>query len=98
MAGTLLADVVRVETAPIEVAASAGRRSVRAGDLATLEIRDRRHDDGLCGNEDLYYPPLVALEHAHATYTLVQEWRGAGLEGTWKSPEKSSSYAGTFAR
>lgn len=98
MAGPLLDDVVRVEAAPIEIASAAGLRSVRAGDLAALEVRERRHDDGLCGNEDLYYPPLVELQHVHPTYTLVHEWRGSGLEGTWKSPEKSSSYSGTFIR
>jgi hypothetical protein len=98
MAGPLLDDVVAVEPAPIEIAAAAGLHSVRVGDLAALEVRERRHDDGLCGNEDLYYPPLVELQHAHPTYTLVHEWQGAGLEGTWKSPEKSSSYTGTFLR
>ena len=98
MAGPLLDDVVAVEAAPIEVAAGGARTSVRAGGLAALEVRARRHDDGLCGNEGHYYPPLVELEHAHATYTLVHEWNGEGLEGTWKSPEKSSSYAGTFVR
>src|SRR5688500_9577630 len=98
LAGPLLADVVAVEAAPIEVLAGSGLRSVRAGDLAALEVRERRHQDGLCGNEGLFYPPLIALEHAHPTYTLVHEWRGAGLEGTWKSPEKSSSYTGTFVR
>jgi hypothetical protein len=99
MAGPLLDAVVAVEAAPIEVAAAAGgRHSVRAGDLAALEVRGRRHGDGLCGNEERYYPPLVDLEHAHATYTLVHEWNGTGLDGTWKSPEKSSSYVGTFVR
>jgi hypothetical protein len=98
MAGPLLAFVVAVEAAPIEVESSAGLRSVRAGDLAALEVRERRHQDGLCGNEGLFYPPLIALQHAHPTYTLVHEWRGTGLEGTWKSPEKSSSYTGTFVR
>ena len=98
MAPSLLADVVGIESAPIEVAAGAGLRSVRAGDLAAVEVRERRHADGLCGNEGVFYPPLIALDHAHPTYTLVHEWRGAGLEGTWKSPEKSSSFTGTFVR
>ncbi|HEX2464687.1 MAG TPA: DUF1326 domain-containing protein [Thermoanaerobaculia bacterium] len=98
MAPSLLADVVGIESAPIEVAAAAGLRSVRAGDLAAVEVRERRHADGLCGNEGVFYPPLIALEHAHPTYTLVHEWQGAGLEGTWKSPEKSSSFTGTFVR
>jgi hypothetical protein len=98
MAEPLLADVVAVEAAPIEIALGAGRRSVRVGDLAALEVRERRHDDGLCGNEAALYPPLIELEHAHPAYTLVNEWRGPGLLGTWKSPEKSSAYTGTFAR
>jgi hypothetical protein len=98
MAGSLLTDVVKVEAAPIEVAEAAGRRSVRAGDLARVEVRERRHQDGLCGNEGMFYPPLIAIDHAHPAYTLMHEWRGSGLEGTWKSPEKSSSYSGTFVR
>ena len=98
MAPSLLADVVGIESAPIEVGAAAGLRSIHAGDLAAVEVRERRHQDGLCGNEGVFYPPLIALEHAHPTYTLVHEWRGAGLEGTWKSPEKSSSFTGTFVR
>jgi hypothetical protein len=98
MAGPLLADVVRVESAPIEVSAAEGRLSVHAGDLASVEVRERRHQDGLCGNEGVFYPPLIALEHAHPAYTLIHEWNGAGLEGTWKSPEKSSSFTGTFVR
>ena len=84
--------------APIETAAADGRRWVRAGDLARIEVRERRHQDGICGNEAVFYPPLIALEHAHPTYTLIDEWNGAGLEGTWKSPEKSSSFTGTFVR
>ena len=98
MAGSLLTDVVKVEAAPIEVAEAAGRRYVRAGDVARVEVRERRHEDGLCGNEGMFYPPLIALDHAHPAYTLVHEWQGTGLEGTWKSPEKSSSYSGTFVR
>ena len=98
MAGPLLADVVKVESAPIEVSLMDGRRAVHVGDLAAVEVRERRHQDGLCGNEGVFYPPLIALDHAHPTYTLVHEWNGAGLEGTWKSPEKSSSFTGTFVR
>jgi hypothetical protein len=96
MAGPLLADVVGVEAATIEVREAFGLRAVHAGDLARVEVRERRHEDGLCGNEGVFYPPLIGLEHAHPTYTLVHEWNGAGLEGTWKSPEKSSSFTGTF--
>ena len=98
MAGSLLTDVVKVEAAPIEVVEAAGSRYVRAGEVARVEVRERRHEDGLCGNEGMFYPPLIALDHAHPAYTLVHEWQGTGLEGTWKSPEKSSSYSGTFVR
>ena len=100
MVGTILEEVVAVESASIEVELDPeiGLRRVRAGELAALEVRERHHHDGLCGNEGVYYPPLVDLANARPTYTLTHEYSGKGLTGTWKSPEKSSSWVGTFIR
>lgn len=100
MAGPLLANVAAVEGVPIAVERdeSARLRTVRAGDIAALAVRERRHDDGLCGNEDVYYRPFVELQEAQATYTLRHEFSGLGLGGSWKSPEKSSSWSGSFVR
>ena len=100
MAGLLVDDIVAVEIAPIEVelAREHGLRAVRVADIAAVEVRPRRHDDGLCGNEALYYPPLVDLQHSHPGYTLVHEFQGEGLSSTWRSPGKSSAFVGSFAR
>ena len=100
LAGAILDDVVAVTSVPIDVVHRKGHgmKAVRAGDVAHLEVRDRRHADGLCGNEDVYYAPLAELEEAHVTYTLRHEFSGGGLDGTWKSPEKTSSWVGSFAR
>jgi hypothetical protein len=100
MAGLLVDEIVAVETAPIEVelAQGHGLRAIRVGDIAAVEVRPRRHDDGLCGNEALYYPPLVELEHSHTGYTLVHEFQGTGLSSTWRSPGKSSAFVGSFVR
>lgn len=100
MAGPLLAEVVAVEPVPIAttILEGGGLRTVRAGDEVVVEVRDRRHADGLCGNEAAFYPPLVPLHDAHATYTLEHRFSGPGLNGTWRSPGKSSSWVGTFSR
>ena len=100
MAGALVAEIVSVESAPISIEfdETHGLSAVRAGDVAAVEVRPRRHEDGLCGNEDQFYPPLVDLRHAHPAYTLRHEFQGTGLSSTWKSPGKSSAFVGTFTR
>jgi len=99
MAGSLVDEIVAVEVAEFAVEDGAhGLRSVRVADIASIEVRALHHDDGLCGNEDQFYPPLVELEHAHAAYTLQNEYQGSALSATWRSPGKSSAFVGTFVR
>ncbi len=100
MAGPLVDEIVSIESVPIaiELDEANGLTAVRAGDVAALVVRPRRHDDGLCGNEDQFYPPLIDLHHAHPAYTLQHEFQGSGLSSTWKSPGKSSAFIGTFTR
>ncbi|MEE2775148.1 MAG: DUF1326 domain-containing protein [Acidobacteriota bacterium] len=100
LTGSLLDGVVDVQSLPIDVELRDGHgmKAIRVGDIAQLEVRDRRHADGLCGNEDVYYGPLAELEESHVTYTLRHEFSGEGLDGTWKSPEKTSSWVGSFVR
>lgn len=99
MGGALLDDVVTVETAPVEIAlGEAGFASVAAGDVARLRTRALDHRDHLCGNEEVYYPPLVELDGARPAVTLEHTWAGDGLGSTWKSPGKRSAFVGTFVR
>jgi hypothetical protein len=99
MGGALLDDVVVVDSAPVRIAlGEAGFASVSAGDDARIRTRALGHGDHLCGNEEVYYPPLVELDRAQPAVTLEHTWAGEGLGTTWKSPDKRSAFVGTFAR
>ncbi|MES1243914.1 MAG: DUF1326 domain-containing protein [Acidobacteriota bacterium] len=107
MAGDLLANVVSVTAAPIEMAVvggghdhhqAGGNASLKAGDLVELRTRGLNHGDHLCGNEEVYYPPLTSVEDAVPAVTLVHAFRGAGLGMTWSSPDKRSAFVARFSR
>lgn len=112
MAGDLLANVVAVESAPIEMAvmaeaaghaghagpAGGGSATLTAGDLIELRTRGLNHDDHLCGNEEVYYSPLAQVEGAVPAVTLSHTFRGKGLGMTWSSPDKRSAFVGRFSR
>jgi hypothetical protein len=112
MAGDLLSDVVAVETVPIDFAVSSGAdhaghhaaaglsaaASLKAGDNVELSTRAMNHNDHICGNEEVYYPPLTATTEAVPAVTLANAFRGQELGKTWSSPGKRSAFVGRFAR
>lgn len=96
LGGDLLGEVVAIERAPVEMTVGHhGSGSLRAGDVA-LRSRSLHEGDHLCGNEEIYYPPLAAGVEAHPGVTLEHTWTGDGLGKSWKSPDKRSVFAGTF--
>ncbi len=101
MAGDLLNNVVRVEAAPIrlEVGEGSDQGSARlvAGKLARIETRSLCAHDHLCGNEVVYYPPLVNLAQATPAYTLNESFKGRGLDVVWTRADKRSAFIGAFA-
>lgn len=100
-AGRLLEDVVRMDTAAISLeigqGENHGRAKLVAGKLAHIETRSLCQDDHLCGNEFVYYPPLVGLAHAMPAYTLNEAFRGQGLGVMWERAHTRSAFIGTFA-
>jgi hypothetical protein len=112
MGGDLLSDVVSVESAPIELtvesgampaghahptaAALSGVASLTAGTEVELRTRALNHHDHLCGNEEVYYPPLTPTAQAVPAVTLAHAFRGAELGKTWSSPGKRSAFVGRF--
>jgi hypothetical protein len=101
MAGRLLSHVVRVETAPIQFAFAQGEHHgaarVAAGRLARIETRSLRQGDRICGNEFVYYPPLIQLAHAMPAFTLEDSFQGQGLNVVWKHIGKRSAFVGSFS-
>lgn len=100
MAGQLLANVVRVETAAINMEIGEGDNHgaarLVAGGLARVETRSLCAHDHLCGNEFVYYPPLVDLAHAMPAYTINESFKGQGLGVVWTRADKRSAFVGSF--
>ncbi len=99
-AGSLLAHVVRVEAAPIQMTVEHGdmhgTARLVAGSLAQIETRSLCQGDHLCGNETVYYPPLVTLSHSMPAFTLASSFSGPGLGEVWKNVDKRSAFVGSF--
>lgn len=98
--GQLLANVVRTEAAPIEVALSQtshGAGMMRAGRFVMLQTRSLNDHDHLCGNEVTFYPPLTPLAHSVAAVALTDRFDGTGLGVDWETHDKRSAFVGTFA-
>jgi hypothetical protein len=103
MGGRLLDDVVRTETAPIELSVACcedrGCATLVAGKLAAITTRCAGDHDHVCGNEYVYYQPLTKVNKDFiAAVTVSHEFKGAGLGGTWSSPNKRSAFIASFSR
>jgi len=98
-AGPLVKDVVRLDTAPIALEMSGGHGSVKlvAGNLARVRTRSLCQGDHLCGNEEVYYPPLTKVPHAMPAYTLNAAFSGQGLGEVWDRSEARSAFIGSFS-
>lgn len=101
MSGDLLQDIVRVEYVPIQFEVMghgmhAASVSLSAGTLASIRTRSLGEGDQICHNEETWYDPLVALDHAMPAYTLEHRFHGQGLGETWSSPDKRSAFVGSF--
>jgi len=99
MGGKLLANVVNVVNAPIDIQVAAEHRGtalLRAGDFVTIQTRSINENDHLCGNESTFYPPLTQVNHAMPAVALTDTFSGKGLGKTWTVHDKRSAFVGTF--
>ncbi|MBZ5728647.1 MAG: DUF1326 domain-containing protein [Acidobacteriia bacterium] len=99
--GGLLQDIVKVDYVPIELTVQdgnihGGAAKLTAGSLATIQTRAMNSTDHVCGNEEVWYPPLNKTEHAMPAYALANSFSGDGLGETWSSPLRRSGFLGTF--
>ena len=99
-AGPLTANVVHTDTAPIEIDFHGNLHdrvaTLRAGEIVSLETREIRDADSLCHLDDIYYQPLVGLDHAMPAFAVEQSFRGDGLGHQMREYRRSSAYVGTF--
>lgn len=96
--GALVGNVVRVETAPINLEViQHGTVKMVAGNLARIETRSLCNGDDICGNEEIYYPPLTKVADAMPAYTLEESFQGQGLGMVWSREGARSAFVGTFS-
>jgi hypothetical protein len=100
-AGNLLDHVVRIDYQPVDLTIEngnihGGAATLTAGGLATIRTRALGSGDHVCGNEDVFYPPLNKLEHAMPAYALEDSYHGSALGETWTSMYRRSGFLGTF--
>jgi hypothetical protein len=99
MGGKLLANVVNVVSAPVEIQVQAehhGSAFLRAGDFLTVQTRSVNDHDHLCGNESTFYQPLTQVSHATPAVAMTDSYSGGGLGRTWTLHDKRSAFVGTF--
>jgi hypothetical protein len=97
----LLSNVVKVSSAPVELTIEnnnmhGGAARLTAGSLAEVRTRGLTEADHLCGNEDIFYPPLAKLDHVMPAYALENSYQGEGLNETWSVRFRRSGFIGTF--
>ena len=99
MGGELLQEVVNVKALTVTARfEEQGYASLTAGNIIKLKTRALRHDDHLCGNEVIYYPPLTEVENALPAYTLAHAYQGDDFNSTWSCPLKRSAFVAEFVR
>jgi len=106
MTGELLKNIVDLKVAAIDmrVATMDGHQSMhsastslRAGAIVGVETRLINANDHLCGNENVYYSPLVKLAHSMPAVAELDEYEGPGLGVSWSLRGKRSAFVGSFA-
>jgi len=101
MAGRLTQNVVRVEASAISLNTNEGglhgSASLVAGNLASIKTRSLCSGDHICGNEEVFYPPLTRVAHAMPAYTLQDSFNGQGLGVVWNRADERSAFVGNFS-
>jgi hypothetical protein len=99
--GRLLETIVRTDVAPIEMSFEGSihdrRATLTAGELVTVRTRAIRANDSLCHLDDLYYGPLVKLDHAMPAFSLETTFNGEGLNTRFRGVNRSNAFIGAFA-
>jgi hypothetical protein len=102
LAGALIKEVISVKTSAIDATlgscSKAGCASVKADGLLEVATRCLGGKDHLCGNEEVYYPPLTSVKDPLPAYTELASYQGDGLNVTWQSTGQRSAFLASFGQ
>jgi hypothetical protein len=101
MSGKLISKVVAVKNVPMEAniatCTKQGCASVKAGDLAEISTSCMGGKHDICGNEEMFYPPLSKVESPYPVFTDMAKFAGEGLDCTWQITGKRSAFIASFS-
>jgi hypothetical protein len=96
----LLTNIVKVTAAPVDLVVEgsihSGSARLTAGSLAEVRTRGLTDADHLCGNEDIFYPPLTKLDHVMPAFALENSYQGDALNQRWSIRFRRSAFIGQF--
>ena len=99
-AGDLVSQVVAVHTSTIEatmgVCAKSGCSTIKAEGMVEVSTRCMGAHDHICGNEELFYPPLTKVSDPIPAYTEVAAYQGRDLDVTWSLTSQRGAYLASF--
>lgn len=99
-AGELIGEVTDTETAPISLTFNgsihAKEATLTAGDIVAVNTRAIVDSDSLCHLDNIYYQPIIALDHAMPAHALHQGVHAADFGVQVDEYRRSSVYLGTF--
>ena len=102
MAGNLISEVADVKSAKMDVSfhtcAKSGCASVKAGNLVEVATRCLGGNDHVCGNEEVYYPPLTDVQGAYPAFTELAAFKGSGLDLNWESRGQRGTFLASFSK
>jgi hypothetical protein len=98
--GDLAGNVVEERLLPIELKVGCcekkGCAKLVAGEVANVTTRCLGEKDDICGHEDTFYPPLVALKDALPAFTVESGVKGTLLAHEWTDRDSRSAFLGHF--
>ena len=97
LAGGLITDVVRVDSAPVRFESTDTHIEVSANDALTLSVNKEIKHDPSCGAMQWFKPFSPQLTSSAMGTAETHEFSGAGLGSKWSAPHKRSAFWGTFS-
>ena len=97
LSGGLIADVVRVDVAPVRFTATATHIEVTAADALALTVNKEMTHDPSCGAMQWFKPFSPQLTSSAMGTAETHEFSGLGLGSKWSAPHKRSAFWGAFA-
>lgn len=96
----LVDEIVNTESAPIALSFDgdlhAKTATLTAGDFIKVSTRPIQATDSLCHLDNIYYGPLVELDHAMPAFSKVTAFQVDGLGKKLTDHSRSSVYLGSF--